>query len=279
MAASKARKSCATDEDEGLLVRLLDRWRVTRSPRLADAVGRLGQRVDDGLPKKLAAIGRTGQLSACVSRMKSVHDLEDDPRLTVAIFGWLDAARWSGSGAADGWTHLFSRLVALADPRVVAPLRASRARRPASSDSSTSRGSSSKRRRPQTPSSTPPVKPAHRPLTTRSSRRSKLDSTSRPPTSSPGSGAALPRARSRSCSESSPRQTMTTSAGWPPTRSSKPATPGASSSSSSFGSRRGARRRQNATAPRRSWRSTPPRSVVRSRRSRRRTAADPERPT
>lgn len=74
--------------------------------------------------ERLAAIAKmTGGIGAQVKRMKSVRDIEDDPRLTAAILGWLHEARWPGSGTMTGWQAMFERLIALRDPRAIAPLR------------------------------------------------------------------------------------------------------------------------------------------------------------
>jgi len=117
-------KIIETHEGEALLAALVELWGTTRSPRLADAIERLGRRVDDGMAKTLAAVGKAGHVADCVKRMQSVSELDDDPRITVAIVGWLAGPKWPGSGVAAGWTALFARLVALRDARAVAPLRA-----------------------------------------------------------------------------------------------------------------------------------------------------------
>ena len=78
----------------------------------------------DAFEQRLAAIAKTaGGIKAQVERMKSVREVEDDPRLTTAILGWLHEARWSGSGTAEGWQAMFERLLALRDERAIAPLR------------------------------------------------------------------------------------------------------------------------------------------------------------
>lgn len=127
MAAKKkasAKKRKATTADPAVAV-ALEKWRATREPADADAVEAIAARGhgDFTLNKELASIARTsGGLPAVVERMTSVGDLDDDPRLTTAIVGWLHEARWPGSGAAPGWTAMFERLVALRDARAIAPL-------------------------------------------------------------------------------------------------------------------------------------------------------------
>lgn len=65
----------------------------------------------------------SGGIKVQVERMKSVSEIEDDPRLTLKILEWLHEARWSGSGTIKGWHAMFERLIALSDSRAIAPLR------------------------------------------------------------------------------------------------------------------------------------------------------------
>jgi uncharacterized protein (TIGR02996 family) len=53
---------------------------------------------------------------------KALADVDDDPRLTVTIVGWLRAAKWPGSSAAYAWSVMLARLVSLRDARAIAPL-------------------------------------------------------------------------------------------------------------------------------------------------------------
>ncbi|MFO0735384.1 MAG: hypothetical protein U0270_05875 [Labilithrix sp.] len=118
--ASSRTLEVATDPT---LAAALEKWRASRDPADADAVEAAGTK-DEAWKKRVALIARTsGKLPDIVARMKTVADLEDDPRLTTVMLGWLHEARWPGSGAAGGWPAIFERFITLEDARAIAPLR------------------------------------------------------------------------------------------------------------------------------------------------------------
>ena len=97
---------------------LLGRWRVSRSPLLADTLQRMATEEWLDETYKLA---RTGLEHARgpVSRLLSL----DDPRLTVFLVECLLVPRWPSSGAQPLWAAIFARLVGLKDKRAIAPLK------------------------------------------------------------------------------------------------------------------------------------------------------------
>lgn len=107
------------------------RWRASRSPRLADAIERLGREDDsDGVGAQLAALSKGKSVEHFKAAAAGVAKLDDDPRLTVVVIQWLNAARAPGSSAAGAWAQVFQTLVRLRDARAIAPLRSVAARAP-----------------------------------------------------------------------------------------------------------------------------------------------------
>lgn len=112
------------------LAEWLPRWRLSRAPRLADCIERLGQREDDGLRERLQRIARATRLDDLSVEVQELDALPDDPRIVGAIVGWLHEARWSGSGARPSWLVMLRRLRELGDRRAVRALRAMIAKPP-----------------------------------------------------------------------------------------------------------------------------------------------------
>jgi uncharacterized protein (TIGR02996 family) len=98
---------------------LLQRWRITRSPALADALQRLAS--DDWFSKTKPLSGLI--ISEASERVPKLLSL-DDPRLTVFLVDSLLAARWPSSSSQTLWEKIFARLVTLRDRRALEPLRA-----------------------------------------------------------------------------------------------------------------------------------------------------------
>lgn len=98
---------------------LLTRWRVSRSPGLADEL----QRASQGEPPEFTALWRATARERGEAAFEALAQWPDDPRLTVLLVKCLHAARWSGSGARDLWVKITGRLVTLRDPRAIAALR------------------------------------------------------------------------------------------------------------------------------------------------------------
>jgi hypothetical protein len=97
---------------------VLERWRETRSPRLADLVCcvPLGAEWDKRIEQATELLPKHG--------LKTLEQLPDDPRTTIALVDLLAAAAWSGNNSRDLWISVFARLVALRDVRCVPALRA-----------------------------------------------------------------------------------------------------------------------------------------------------------
>jgi uncharacterized protein (TIGR02996 family) len=97
---------------------LLQTWRATRAPDVADELERRqGPELEE--LKALWRARTTGQGWAAFAPVEAL----DDPRLTVVLVRCLHAARWPGYGARDLWTRVLAKLVALRDVRAVVPLR------------------------------------------------------------------------------------------------------------------------------------------------------------
>lgn len=96
---------------------LLERWRLTRSPLLADALQPLATDAWVATSKQLA---RSAQ-SVAVDQLPPF--LTDDPRVTVFLVEALFAARWPGASALPLWQRAFDHLVVLRDVRAIAPLK------------------------------------------------------------------------------------------------------------------------------------------------------------
>jgi hypothetical protein len=94
---------------------LLEQWRKTRSPRIADVLQTVPL---DGVDWK--AIQRAKPAAA----KTKIAKLPDDPRVTVWIVEQLRAARWAGASAKALWGTALDRLIELRDPRAIEPLRA-----------------------------------------------------------------------------------------------------------------------------------------------------------
>ena len=99
--ASSRTLEVATDPT---LAAALEKWRASRDPADADAVEAAGTK-DEAWKKRVALIARTsGKLPDIVARMKTVADLEDDPRLTTVMLGWQKHTPWADEVTVDGRT-------------------------------------------------------------------------------------------------------------------------------------------------------------------------------
>jgi hypothetical protein len=122
-ASPRPKRGARLQTTESRVAFALERWRASRDPADAEVVEAVGD-ADLHWSFQISKIAKTsGKLDAVVARLKSVRDVDDDPRLTTAMLRWLYEARWPGSGAAEGWSAVFERLISLRDVRAIAPLR------------------------------------------------------------------------------------------------------------------------------------------------------------
>lgn len=115
-----------TRDDRAMLRALVEHWRTNRAPRLANAIERLGRTTPDDFrdatKATTRALSKVTVRRAGAAMKKALAKIDDDPRLTVVLVGWLQSAKWPGSGAADLWDVVLGRLVDLRDARAIAPL-------------------------------------------------------------------------------------------------------------------------------------------------------------
>ncbi|MDP1823091.1 MAG: TIGR02996 domain-containing protein [Archangium sp.] len=97
---------------------LLERWRTTRSPLLADTLQRLA---GDEWVARMKGLARLNTERARAQLPRAIT--LDDPRMTVFLVECLLAPRWPSTGGRPIWSSIFERLVALRDSRALEPLR------------------------------------------------------------------------------------------------------------------------------------------------------------
>jgi uncharacterized protein (TIGR02996 family) len=102
------------------LDRLIEEWRSSRKAALADRIQELTVKE----PESLAALWKQKSPSDAQKLYEQTIALEpDDPRQTVFFIKCLHKPLWPSSGGQKFWLMILDRLVALRDPRALAPLR------------------------------------------------------------------------------------------------------------------------------------------------------------
>jgi uncharacterized protein (TIGR02996 family) len=78
----------------------------------------------------LAALAKS-KASETDETLVALAELPASPELTETLVRWILRPQWPGATAQAGWKRVFARLIELADPRALAPLRAAAAELPA----------------------------------------------------------------------------------------------------------------------------------------------------
>jgi photosystem II stability/assembly factor-like uncharacterized protein len=137
------------------LEKLLEIWRATRSPAVADLIDRVAKKVPPEHAGQLHRFGgdtlqlawleavaharasdlpalcgtvRHGQLSEIEQRLAALERLADDPRVAMCSASWVDAYPFGSTSSKPCWTMAFRLLERCADARTESVVRAARQR-------------------------------------------------------------------------------------------------------------------------------------------------------
>jgi photosystem II stability/assembly factor-like uncharacterized protein len=138
---------------EDRLDRLLEAWRATRHPDLADLIERVGARAEGPLAGELRRLGgdtlqtawlelaqrgspaeagalcataASGHLPEVLQRMAALGRLPDDPRLAACAAAWVKACPFGSTSSKPAWTVAFGVLERCADSRSLPVLQAAK---------------------------------------------------------------------------------------------------------------------------------------------------------